>query len=194
MGSNSYFGQAGIFLIQVIFGLYVIVVMLRFLLASARADFHNPLSQFIVKITKGPLTPLRRIIPSYMRIDWATIALLFAVQATELLLITLVAAGRIPTFTGLAILTLAHLLQTLIYLYIFIIIVQIIISWVNPDTYNPATVIMYQLSEPIMQRVRNVIPPAGGFDWSPLVVLIGFNLLLILAVAPLMHAGQRLVI
>ncbi len=193
MGS-SYFIQAAVFLIQVVFGLYVIAVMLRFMLASVRADFHNPLSQFIVKVTKPPLTPLRRIIPSYMRIDWATIVLLFIVQAAELLLITLVAAGRLPALPGLCVLTIAHLLQTVIYVYIFVIIVQVIISWVNPGAYNPATVLMYQLSEPIMRRVRNVIPPAGGFDWSPLVVLIGFQLMLILLVSPLMHMGQRLAV
>ena len=189
---GSYLTQAGVFLIQVIFGLYILAVLLRFLLATVRADFHNPLSQFIVKITNPPLIPLRRVIPSYMRIDWATIVLLFTVQLLEIVLTTLVVAGGIPAPMGLLVLTIAELLKTLIYVYIFVIIIQVAISWINPQAYNPLTVIMYQLTEPVMRPARRMIPPAGGFDWSPLVVLIGLNLLIILLVSPLLDLGRRL--
>ncbi len=189
---GSYLTQAGVFLIQVIFGLYILAVLLRFLLATVRADFHNPLSQFIVKITNPPLIPLRRVIPSYMRIDWATIVLLFTVQLLEIVLTTLVVAGGIPAPMGLLVLTIAELLKTLIYVYIFVIIIQVAISWINPQAYNPLTVIMYQLTEPVMRPARRMIPPAGGFDWSPLVVLIALNLLIILLVSPLLDLGRRL--
>ena len=100
--------------------------------------------------------------------------------------------GGFPALSGLLILILAHLLQLLIYLYLFIILVQVIISWINPGAYNPVTIIMHQLSAPVLKPVRQIIPPAGGFDWSPLVVLIMINLLLILVVAPLMDVGNRL--
>lgn len=191
MGGN-YLIQAAVFLIEVLFGLYILAVMLRFLLASVRADFHNPLSQFIVKVTNPPLKILRRFIPSYMAIDWATIVLLVAVQGLEILLTVLVVAGGIPAPLGLLVLTLAELLKTLVYLYIFIIIIQVAISWINPGAYNPITVIMYQLTEPVMKPARRLIPPAGGFDWSPLVVLIALNLMIILLVSPLADVGRRL--
>ncbi len=189
---TSYFIQAAVFLIEVIFGLYIIAVLLRYLLASVRADFYNPLSQFIVKVTNPAIKPLRRFIPGYLGVDWPSIVLLIFVQGMELVLVALVASGRIPAPMGLLVLTFAHLLKLIIYVYIFIIIVQVIISWVNPGAYNPATVLMYQLSEPVLRPARRLIPPAGGFDWSPLVVMIVLNLMVILMVMPLMDLGTRL--
>ncbi len=191
MGGN-YFVQAAVFLIEIIFGLYILAVLLRYLLARVRADFYNPLSQFIVKVTNPPIKPLRRLIPGYLGIDWPSIILLFIVQGLEIILISLVASGRIPAPMGLFVLTFAHLLKTVIYVFLFIIIVQVVISWINPGAYNPLTVIMYQLSEPILKPARRLIPPAGGFDWSPLIVLIIMNLLIILMVSPLMDLGRRL--
>ena len=188
----SYFIQAAVFLIEVIFGLYIIAVLLRYLLASVRADFYNPLSQFIVKVTNPAIKPLRRFIPGYLGVDWPSIVLLIFVQGMEIILVALVASGRIPAPMGLLVLTFAHLLKLVIYVYIFIIIVQVIISWVNPGAYNPATVLMYQLSEPVLRPARRLIPPAGGFDWSPLVVMIALNLMMILMVMPLMDLGTRL--
>ncbi len=192
--SGGYLTQAFVFLIEVLFGLYILAVLLRYLLASVRADFYNPLSQFIVKITNPPIKPLRRLIPGYMGIDWPSIILMLIIQALEIVLIMLVTSGIFPAPMGLLILTIAHLLKTLIYVYIFIIIIQAVLSWVNPGAYNPMTVIMYQLSEPILRPARRLIPPAGGFDWSPLVVLIVMNLLMILLVSPLMDLGHRLVL
>ncbi|MEQ8288556.1 MAG: YggT family protein [Gammaproteobacteria bacterium] len=193
MGGN-YLVQAAIFLIEVVFGLYILAVLLRFLFATVRADFHNPLSQFIVKITNPPLTILRRFIPSYMAIDWAAIFLLFAIQAVEIVLTALVVAGVVPAPMGLLVMTFAELLKTVVYLYIVVILVQVAISWINPHAYNPLTVIMHQLTEPVMKPARRLIPPAGGFDWSPLVVLIVLNLAIILLVSPIADIGQRLLI
>lgn len=189
---GSYFTQAAIFLIEIIFGLYILAVLLRFLLARVRADFYNPLSQFIVKVTDPAIKPLRRLIPGYMGIDWPSIVLLFAVQIIEIVLIALITSGRIPAPMGLFVLTFAYLIKEIIYVYIFIILIQVIISWINPGTYNPITVLLYQLSEPVLKPVKRMIPPAGGFDFSPLVVLIGLQLLIILLVSPLMDLGLTL--
>ena len=89
-------------------------------------------------------------------------------------------------------LTIAYLLRTILYIYLFIIIVQVIISWVNPNAYNPITTIMYQISEPILKPIRQFIPSSGGLDFSPLVALIIINLLMILIISPLMDLGQKL--
>jgi len=193
MGGN-YFAQAALYLIEIVFGLYIIAVLLRYLLARVRADFYNPLSQFLVKVTNPAIIPLRRFIPGYLGIDWPSIVLLVFVQGIKIILLTLIASGRIPAPPGLVVLIIAHLLQTIVYVYLFIIIIQIIISWVNPGAYNPITVLMHQLSEPILRPARRLIPPAGGFDWSALVVLILINLSLILIVAPIMDLGHRLAI
>lgn len=191
MGGN-YFAQAAIYLIEIVFGLYILAVLLRYLLARVHADFYNPLSQFLVKITNPPLKPLRRFIPGYLGIDWPSIILLLFIQGLEIIMIALVSNSHIPAPAGLFVLTIANLLQTLIYIHMFIIIIQIVISWVNPGAYNPITVIMYQLSEPVLKPARRLIPPAGGFDWSPLVILIIMNLMIILLVSPLMDLGRRL--
>lgn len=192
--SGNYLTQAGIFLIEVTFGLYVIAVMLRFLLATVRADFHNQLSQFIVKITNPPVVFLRRFIPSFMAIDWATLVLMFVIQLIAIVLTILLIAGGIPAPMGLIVMTIAELLKTLVYIYLFIIFVQVVISWINPGAYNPITVIMYQLSEPLLKPARKMIPPAGGFDWSVLLVLIALQLALILIVSPIADIGRRLAV
>lgn len=127
-----------------------------------------------------------------MGIDWPSIVLLFAVQVIEIILIALITSGRIPEPMGLFVLTFAYLIKEIIYIYIFIILIQVVISWINPGAYNPITTLLYQLSEPILKPVKRILPPAGGFDFSALVVLIGFQLLIILLVSPLMDFGVRL--
>jgi YggT family protein len=189
---GSYLIQAAVFLIQIIFGLYILAVLLRYLLARVRADFYNPLSQFLVKVTNPAIKPLRRLIPGYLGIDWPSILLLLLVQGLEIVLISLIASGQIPSPLGLLVLTIAYLIKEIIYVYLFIIFIQIVISWINPGAYNPITIIMYQLSEPILKPARKLIPAAGGFDFSSLVVIIGLQLLIILLVSPLMDLGLRL--
>lgn len=191
MGGNHLI-TAALYLIDIFFFLYILAVLLRYLLARVRADFYNPISQLLVKVTNPAIKPLRRFIPGYFGIDWPSIVLLFFVQGCEIIIIALVTSGRIPAPMGLFVLTFAHLLQTVVYVYMFIIIIQIVISWVNPGAYNPITVIMYQLSEPILKPARRLIPPAGGFEWSPMVVIIIINLVLILIVSPLMDLGRSL--
>lgn len=192
MAASSYLSNAGEFLISVIFDLYILAVMLRFLLQWVRADFYNPFSQFLVKVTNPALRPLRRIIPGYAGIDWPSILLMLILQAVELVLISLLKIGIVPAVTGLVVLSIAQLLQLAVWIYIVLILVQVILSWVNPHAYSPVTVLMYQLTDPIMRPVRRMIPPAGGFDWSPLVVIIALNLILILVIAPLGDLGQSL--
>jgi YggT family protein len=189
---GSYFTQAAIFLIEIIFGLYILAVLLRYLLARVRADFYNPLSQFLVKVTNPAIKPLRRLIPGYLGVDWPSIILLVFVQGIEIILISLITSGQIPAPMGLFVLTIAYLIKEIIYVFLFIILIQVIISWINPGAYNPITVLMHQLTEPILRPARRLIPPAGGFDWSVLVVLIGLQLLIILLVSPLMDLGRQL--
>ena len=191
MGSG-YFAQAIIFLVKLFFDIYILALILRYLLTVVRVDLLNPLSSLIIKVTNPLLKPLRRTIPGYFGIDWASIISLFLVQAIEIILVALIINGGIPAFSGLTMLTIAYLLRTILYIYLFIIIVQVIISWVNPNVYNPITTIMYQISEPILKPIRQFIPSSGGLDFSPLVALIIINLLMILIISPLMDLGQKL--
>lgn len=188
---GSYIGNAGVFLIQTLFGLYIGAVMFRFLLAVTRADFYNPVSQFIVKVTNPPLVPLRRIIPGVMGIDLAAVVLMLVLQAVELMLTgAILGIGLHPL--GLLVLSIAELLSLLFTLYFFTILIQVILSWVSPGGYNPVAAILYGINEPLLGRARRLLPAIQGFDLSPILVMIFLQLLNILLVAPIRDLGRAL--
>lgn len=188
---GGYAGNAGVFLIQTLFGLYIVAVMLRFLLQLTRADFYNPVSQFLVKATNPPLIPMRRVIPGFMGIDVAAILLLFILQGLELFLVGMVSGYSIGIF-GLLVLSVAELVNLLLNVYMVAILIQVVLSWVNPGGYNPAIALLYSLNEPILSRARRLIPPISGFDLSPIVVFILIQLLKILLVSPIQDIGKVL--
>lgn len=192
MSASPYLSNAGEFLISLVFNLYILAVMLRFLLQLVRADFYNPVSQFLIRITNPVLRYFRRWIPGYKGIDWPSIILMLLLQAIELCLVALLKTGGIPQAGGLLLLSVSHLLQMAVWIYIVIIVFQAIMSWVNPGAYSPVTVLLYQLSDPFLRPLRRLVPPAGGLDWSPLIALILLNLLLILFIAPLQDYGNIL--
>ena len=188
---NQYFAASSVFLIQTVFGLYILVVMLRLMLQWVRADFYNPISQFIVKITNPPLKPLRRIIPGWGGIDLASVLLLIALQILELFLVNL-AVGHAPGISGLFIQSIAELLGLLLNIFIGAILIQVILSWVAPGTYNPLIGLVYKIAEPVLAPARRILPSVSGIDFSPLVALIVLQLLKILLVAPIANFGYNL--
>ncbi|MEJ2179927.1 MAG: YggT family protein [Gammaproteobacteria bacterium] len=181
------------FLIHTVFGMYLVAVMLRVLLQLTRADFYNPVSQFLVKVTNPPLIPLRRIIPGFMGIDFAAIVLLVVLKALEIFLIVLIKGVSIK-ISGLVVISIAELLRLLINVYFFTILIQVVISWVNPGSYNPAVSLLYSINEPLLSRARRLIPPISGFDLSPIVVIILLQLLSILLIQPIADLGQGLAV
>jgi YggT family protein len=186
---GGYAGNAGVFLIQTVFGLYLIAVMLRFLLQLTRADFYNPISQFLVKVTNPPLIPMRRVIPGVLGIDMAAVVLLILIQALELFLVGMVQGVTIAV-AGLLVLTVAELINLLLNVFMITILIQVVLSWVNPGGYNPAVALLYSLNEPILGRARRLIPPISGFDLSPIVVFIAIQLLKIVLVSPIRDMGR----
>jgi YggT family protein len=183
---------AAVYLINLLFGLYIFAVMLRFLLQLVRADFYNPVSQLLIVITNPCLRHLRRWVPGFLGIDWPSIILMIVLQGMEICLIVLVLGGGFPALAGLPVLIVAHLLELCIWIYLGVIIVQILISWVNPGADSPVIIMMYQLTRPLLRPLRRRFPPAGGLDWSPLVAIVLLNLLLLLVVAPLLDLGNLL--
>lgn len=186
-----YLSNAGSFLISTLFGLYILFVLLRLLLQLTRADFYNPVSQFIVKITTRPLRFLRRFVPGFAGIDWAAVLLLLALQIIELWLLYRI-AGVSPAVGGLFVLSVAELIKLTIYVFMFSIFVQVILSWVAPGTYNPISSLLYSLNEPLLRPARRLLPSTGGLDLSPLIVLVVLQLLMMLFVHPLRDVGQSL--
>lgn len=160
--------EALIFLIQTLFQLYLMVVLLRFLLQVARADFYNPISQFIVKATNPPLKPLRKIIPGLGGLDLASLVLALMIQ---LLAIWSVAAlygyGFLNPLTAL-IWAVAGTASFIINIFFFSLIISIIVSWVAAGSRHPAIILIHQILEPLMGPIRRLIPPMGGIDISPI--------------------------
>lgn len=183
MGS-SYFTNPLEFLIQTVVGLYILCVMLRFLLQWVHADFYNPVSQFLVKVTNPPLRPLRRFIPGWGGIDIASIVLMLVLQVAVLLLITLL-RGAQPSLGALLVIAVAELLALLANVFLVTIIIQAILSWVNPGHYNPVTSLLYSLNQPLLRPAQRLLPPIGGLDLSPLVVILGLQLAKMIVLPPL---------
>ncbi|MEM7406645.1 MAG: YggT family protein [Pseudomonadota bacterium] len=173
------------FLIRTLFDLYILVVMLRFLLQLVRADFYNPLSQFVVRATNPPLVPLRRLIPGFSGVDVSALLLALALKMAELAIISLVRGASGIDLMALIVVSMADLTQLVVYIFIIAIIIQVVLSWVSPGGYNPMTVLLHHLTEPLMRPARRIVPTFSGLDLSPLVVLIVLQLVLILIVEPL---------
>ena len=190
--SGGYIAQAFIFLVSTVCDLYLLAVVLRFLLQIVGADFYNPVSQFLVKLTNPALRYLRRFIPGYRGIDWSSVVLMMAVKAVEISLISIAAYGVMPALPGLFITSLAQLLHLLVYIFIVAVFIQVLLSWVNPGMYNPATVILYRLTEPILHKARQLLPPSGGMDFSPILVFVVLQLTIILLINPLADLGRSL--
>jgi len=183
MGAG-YLAQPAIFLVKVLFGLYATLVVLRFLLQLTRADFYNPLSQFIVKATKPLLNPLRRVIPGVSGIDVASLVLAWFVLTLEQLAI-LALAGAGFQLAGAALLAIPELISLFINVFLFAILIQVIISWINPGGYNPAIGLIHGLTEPLLAPVRRRMPNMGGLDLSPMVVMLGLVVLEMLLIPPI---------
>ncbi len=162
---------ATVFLIQTVFGFYILAVMLRFLLQCVRADFYNPLVQFLVRITNPPLLPLRRIIPGYRGLDLAAVVLIFVLQLIEVLLIALL-LGRPVGIGGLLFSTEIELLKLLINIYMWGVVIQALLSWFNHDHYHPAARVLAQLTAPVLRPARRLLPPISGVDLSPMLVIV----------------------
>jgi YggT family protein len=189
--SGSYLLNPLEFILNTLFALYILVVMVRFLLQWVRADFYNPVSQFIVKITTPLLRPLRRVIPGWGGIDFAAVMLMLLLQLLSLTLILLLRGQGVPLVT-LLFWSLAELVALAINIYIGAILIQAVISWINPGTYNPIVSLLHSLTEPLLRPARRLLPPVSGFDFSPILVLVALNVLKMLTIPPLlMLAGLQ---
>ena len=181
---SSYLTDPATFLIQTLFGLYILVVMLRFLLQWTQADFYNPISQFVVKVTAPPLSPLRRLIPGFGGIDLASLVLAWLLKSVELMLVLLVLGANI-TLMGAFLWAIPELVALLINIFLIAVVIQVVLSWVGPGGYSPATNLLYHLTNPLLRPARRLLPAISGLDLSPMLVMLGLILLKMLLLPPL---------
>jgi YggT family protein len=181
---NSYLTNPIVFLIQVLFGLYTAVVVVRFLLQLTRADFYNPVSQLIVKLTSPVLNPLRRIVPGYGGVDFASVLLAWGLKSLELALILLVSGFSFQAL-GPLLWAWPELIGLVFTIFIVAILIRAILSWLGPQGYNPAEALLRSLTRPVLHPIQRVVPPVSGLDLSPMVAIIGLMLLKMLLLPPL---------
>lgn len=191
MTGNPYVSNAFAYLLDTVFTLYILLIMLRFLLQWVRADFYNPVCQFLVKATNPPLRPLRRVVPGLWGIDLASILLMIALQMLAFWLIQ-ITGGRTMAVPGLFVLSVSALIMLALNVFLISILIQVVLSWINPSAYNPLVSLIQSLNEPLLRPARRILPDMGGIDFSPLLVLLLIQLTKMLLVAPLRDAGLAL--
>lgn len=174
MGANA--TNAVFFLVTTLFNLYLGAVLLRILLQYLRADFYNPISQLVWKITQPPLTPLKKVMPRWRNLDTGAVLLLVVlafvyVQVVVSLLDVAVGPAAALWYTLLKLAVLATGLYTVS------LFAQAILSWIGPGVSNPAANILFSLNEPLLRPVRRLIPPIAGLDLSPLFVILALQVL-----------------
>ncbi|MDT8319068.1 MAG: YggT family protein [Xanthomonadales bacterium] len=167
------------FLVRTLIDLYVTAVLIRLLLQWVRADFYNPVCQFLIRITNPLLLPLRRLVPSIGRIDTASLALMLLLEILGVWVVSRM--GSMPLdFTGIVSFSFIKLIAMLLTTYFFLIIAEVILSWVGGGVRHPAIPLVYQLTVPVLRPFQKLIPPIAGIDLSPLFALIAIRFLLLL--------------
>lgn len=178
--------NALIFLVNTVFGLFIVALLLRFYLQWARASYRNPLSEFLQALTDFMVKPARRLIPGLWGFDLATLALAWLVQLVEILVVLQIkdyglgpAAGQ--SFAAAALLALVLLVKIGLYIVMAAVIVQVVLSWVGP--YSPLMPLANSMTRPFLRAFQQRVPPIGNVDLSPLFVLVVIQLLLMLPIA-----------
>ena len=164
-------------------GIYLLAVLLRFLLQVAKADFYNPVSQAVIKITDPMVRVLRTVIPGYKGIDFSSLVLAFAIEAVAICTLIILYGESISNigYTNIVTWAFAGVLLFIIQIYYYAILASIIMSFVmmfsgstNP---HPLLLLVWQLTEPIMGPVRKIIPSMGGLDFSPIFIFIAIQII-----------------
>lgn len=168
--------DAAIFIIQTLGSLYLLIVLMRFILQLVRANFYNPLCQFVVKATQPLLKPLRRVIPSLFGLDMSSLVLALLLQI--LLFVVILMLNGYQAFTLLLLpWALIGVFSLFLKIIFWSMIISVILSWVAPGSRSPGAELVAQITEPVLAPFRRLIPNLGGLDISPIFAFIAIQLL-----------------
>jgi len=159
-------------LIDILVDLYITIVLLRFFLQYFRADFYNPLSQFAVKATDPFVKPLRKIIPGFGGLDVSSLVLAYLLILIKFILLMAISGQFSVNILFLVLYSVVELLQSILRLFMFLIFVRVILSWVSPSGFSPVSAVIGQISEPVISKFRKILPPMSGFDFAPMLALL----------------------
>jgi YggT family protein len=187
----GYLANAGQLLINFAFGAMIALVVLRVLLQLVRANFYNPVCQFLYKLTNPVLIPLRKLIPSWRTLDIAGVLLAWLLTAIKLALLYALAGPSLGV-AGLAVMAFADLIDFVLLLYLGLILVRVLLSFVSAERSNPIVPLVIQLTDPVLRPIRRRLPALGGFDLSPMLAWLAILLIRMLVVAPILDFGLHL--
>lgn len=160
--------------------IYITIVIVRFLLQLVKADFYNPLSQFIVRATSPLLLPLRKVIPGFFGIDFASLVLALLLQILSVELLSMIVGNGMLPILPVLIYSVFELIGLILNIYFFAFIVLVIVSWVAPHGSNPAVELLSSITEPVLRPIRNTLPSMGGLDFSIMAAILLIYILKIL--------------
>ena len=173
--------QAAQFVLEAFFGLFIFAALLRFFAQTLRASFRNPIGEFVVALTNFAVLPLRKVIPSFFKLDLASLTMAFLLELALVLSLLVLVGFReflnVEVVAWVLALTLLKLIGVAIYLLIGALVVQAVLSWVSP--HHPVAPFFEALTRPFLKHFRRFIPTVGGIDLSPLVLLVICQLLLV---------------
>jgi YggT family protein len=187
--------NALLFLVETVFGLFVVALLVRFYLQWARAAYRNPLSEFLQALTDFMVRPARRFIPGLWGLDLSSLVLAWLVQWVEILVVLEIRGRGLgpdagQTLAASAALALVMLVKIGLYIVMAAVIVQVVLSWAAP--HSPLMPLANSMTRPFLRVFQRRIPPVGNVDLSPLFVLVVIQLLLMLPVAWLEAVASRL--
>jgi YggT family protein len=163
--------QAIYFIVKTLVQLYLLLLLLRFWLPVLRADFRNPIAQGILRITSPLVIPVRRFISPIGRLDTSTILVAFVLEFL-LVLVLLALRGLNVGTLPIAITAILELAIQSLNLFFFVILIKVVLSWVAPQNYNPIIALLNTMAEPVLSPFRRIVPAIGGFDISPIIVIV----------------------
>jgi YggT family protein len=168
------------FIVDTLLSLLLFVVLLRLLLQVARADFRNPISQAVVRLTNPLVLPLRRIFPPVRKIDTASVVAVLITGAAVVAALSLLRGAGLPEPLAWLQTTLLEIVRMALWTYFYAILFYALLSFLAPGTYSPVHPLLDSLCDPVLRPFRRLIPPIGGLDLSPLWTMIVIQAALIL--------------
>ena len=165
-----------ILIIRTLGQLYVFILILRVVLQVTKADYYNPISQGVARLTQPVVSPLQKIVPKILKTDISPVIIALLLNAVILYTVYALGSQFIPVLT-LIVYALIGVFNIFLDIIFYAVLGSVIISWIAPDSPHPAPQLITQITSPLYRLVNKVLPPLGGFDLSPIVIFISIQLI-----------------
>lgn len=185
--------QALMVLLDYLFNIYIFILLLRFFLQLVRADFYNPLTQWMIKLAKPLVWPLQKIIPDWRNVNFAALIAVIIIEVLKITILTEVGVLHLPHWLGAIIWAGGDAVNHTVNLFFFVILIQTLLSWLRPQGGNPFVEVLYRLTIFVLRPLHKIIPPMGGVDFSPIVALLLLKCVSLFIAYPMMAYGLALV-